>query len=88
MFGVPKYDIRKRRRVPGQHGAGMARLSEYGKLLRNKQALKRMYFLNEKKFYKLVAVDALKYSKNKGIAHDKAVLQFLERRLDSMVLRA
>ncbi len=88
LFWVPKYDIKKRRKTPGQHGGSMSRLSEYWKLLRNKQVLRRMYLLSEKKFHKLVTVEALKYSKNKWISHDVAVFQFLERRLDSMVLKA
>jgi small subunit ribosomal protein S4 len=29
-----------------------------------------------------------KYAKNKGVGHDKAVFQFLERRLDTIILRA
>lgn len=88
LFGTSKYDIRKNRKLPGQHGGSMARLSEYGKMLRNKQALKRMYLLSEKQFHRLVMKDSLKYSKNKWLEHDKAILQFLERRLDSIVLKA
>ncbi len=88
LFGVAKYDVRKRRGTPGQHGGAMARLSEYGKLLRNKQVLKRTYLLTEKQFKRLVTVQAAKYAKNKGIGHDTAVFQFLERRLDTIILRA
>ena len=88
LFGPAKYDVRKRRSVPGQHGAGNVRYSEYGKLLRNKQVLKRIYQLSEKTFKALVTKHALKYSKNKNVEHDKSVLQFLETRLDTIVLRA
>ena len=88
LFGVAKYDVKQRRGVPGQHGANMPRLSEYGKMLRNKQVLKRMYFMAEKSFRKLVSQTSLKYAKNKGTEHDKALLQFLERRMDSVILRA
>lgn len=88
LFGPAKYDVRKRRGVPGQHGAGNVRYSEYGKLLRNKQVLKRMYQLSEKTFKKLIVDHAGKYSKNNDVDHDKAALQFLERRLDTAVLRA
>ncbi len=88
LFGVPKYDVKKRRGVPGQHGANMPRLSEYGKMLRNKQVLKRMYFMAEKQFRKLVSVTSLRYAKNKGTNHDKALVQFLERRMDSVLVRA
>lgn len=83
-----KYDVRKRRKLPGQHGANAPRYSEYGKLLRNKQMLKRIYQLSEKQFKRLVTETAANYAKNNNIGHDKAVFQFLERRLDTIVLRA
>lgn len=88
LFGRWKYDIRKNRTLPGQSGKSISRLSEYGKLLRNKQALKRMYLLSESKFKKLVMTEASNYSKNEWVDHDKAVVQFLERRLDSILLKA
>jgi small subunit ribosomal protein S4 len=66
----------------------MPRLSEYGKLLRNKQVLKRMYFMAEKPFAKLVKFTSSRYAKNKGLEHDKVLLQFLERRLDAVIYRA
>ena len=88
LFGVPKYDIRKRRKLPGQHGWNIARLSEYGKLLRNKQVLKRMYLLSEKQFRRIVVDLAGKLSKNKNIDYDKAIVMLLESRLDAVVLRA
>lgn len=66
----------------------MSRLSEYGKLLRNKQTLKRMYLLTEKQFSRLVTSTSFRYSKNNGITHDKALAQFLERRLDSVLVKA
>jgi len=88
LYGPAKYDVRKRRSVPGQHWASNVRYSEYGKLLRNKQVLKRMYLLTEKQFKTIVVKTASRHAKNKGMAHDKAMLQFLERRLDVIVLRA
>jgi small subunit ribosomal protein S4 len=66
----------------------MQRSSEYGKLLRNKQTLKRMYLLSEKQFVRIVKVLSAKYSKNKNITHDTSLFQFLERRLDSTVYRS
>jgi len=66
----------------------MQRSSEYGKLLRNKQVLKRMYMLSERQFVRLVKEIAAKYSKNKNITHDTALFQFLERRMDSTILRS
>ena len=88
LFGSKKYNVKKNRSLPGQHGGNMQRSSEYGKLLRNKQVLKRMYMLSEKQFVRLVKEIAGKYSKNKNITHDTALFQFLERRMDSIVLRS
>jgi small subunit ribosomal protein S4 len=47
-----------------------------------------MYLLTEKQFKRIVVDIAGKLAKNKGIDHDKAILQTLERRLDAVVLRA
>lgn len=66
----------------------MQRSSEYGKLLRNKQLLKRMYMLSERQFWRIVKEIASKYAKNQNITHDTALFQFLERRMDSMVYRS
>ena len=88
LFGTPKYDVRKRRTLPGQHGGTMSRLSEYGKLLRNKQVLKRIYQMSEKQFKRFVTEIAAKYSKNAGVDYDKAVKITLERRLDAVLYRS
>jgi len=88
LFGVPKYDIRKRRKLPGQHWGTMPRLSEYWKLLRNKQLLKRSYLMSEKQFRTLIMQKAWKFAKNKDVAFDEAVKIFLERRLDVTLVRA
>lgn len=88
LFGPAKYDVRKRRGTPGPHGQNRVRHSEYGKLLRNKQTFKRIYQLSEKQFKRLVMDQAGKYAKNQGVGHDKAVFQFLESRLDTIVLRS
>ena len=66
----------------------MQRYSEYGKLLRNKQLLKRTYGLSEKQFARIVTEIAAQYSKNNQVNHDTALFQFLERRMDSLVYRA
>ena len=66
----------------------MARYSEFGKLLRNKQVLKRSYFLSEKQFRRIVQQISQKFAKNNNISHDVALYQFLERRLDVVVLRS
>lgn len=88
LFWPAKYDVRKRRKLPGQHGSAMARLSEYGKLLRNKQVLKRIYHMNEKQFKRFVTQIAAKYSKSTGVDYDKSVKIILERRLDSILFRS
>lgn len=88
LFGPQKYNVDKKTTKPWDHGAGMSRLSEYGKLLRNKQTLKRMYLLTERQFSRLVISVSFRYSKNNGITHDKALAQFLERRLDSVLVKA
>ena len=53
LFWSEKYNVKRRRQLPGQHWANQARLTEYGKLLRNKQLLKRLYQLSEKQFKKI-----------------------------------
>jgi len=88
LFWPAKYDVKQNRSVPGQHGANMARYSEFGKLLRNKQVLKRSYFLSEKQFRRIVQQISQKFAKNNNISHDVALYQFLERRLDVVVLRS
>jgi small subunit ribosomal protein S4 len=80
--------LKQRKTTPGQHGSAMQRNSEYGKLLRNKQLLKRSYLLSEKQFAKIVKVTASQYAKNQNISHDFALFQFLERRMDVIVLRS
>ena len=88
LFGSDKYDVKNRRSLPWQHGASMKRNSEYGKLLRNKQVLKRSYMLSEKQFVKLVHDTSAKYSKNHNISHDEALYMFLEARMDSVLFRS
>ena len=88
LFGSAKYSLGQKVVAPGQHGSNMQRYSEYGKLLRNKQVLKRSYMMSEKQFAKIIKETASKYAKNHNIGHDFAVFQFLERRMDVIVLRA
>lgn len=88
LFWPAKYNIDKDTALPGKSGRTMVRLSEYGKLLRNKQVLKRMYQMSEKQFSRLVNDTALKISKNGGLTHDAALYQLLERRADALLVRA
>lgn len=68
---------------PGMHGSkGTRKLSEFGRQLREKQKVKRMYVLSEKQFAKYVS-QAQKSRTNTG----EALIQLLERRLDNTVYR-
>ena len=69
---------------PGVHGPkGSTRgSSQYGKQLREKQKVKRMYGIMEKPFRKYVET-ALKSKGNTG----EALLSSLERRLDNIIFR-
>lgn len=68
---------------PGQHGPkGGGRVSQYGRQLREKQKVKRMYGLQEGQFRKLFD----HASKSKGNTGE-ALLVLLETRLDNVVYR-
>jgi small subunit ribosomal protein S4 len=78
-----KCAVERRAYAPGQHGqkSGM-RLSDYGKQLREKQKLRRIYGLLERQFrgtYK-------EASRSKGVTGER-LLQLLESRLDSIAYR-
>ncbi len=90
LFWPQKYEIRKGDSLPGKprNARSMVRLTEFGKLLRNKQSLKRMYMMSERQFSTLVTKKSQKYAKNHGLSHDQVMFQFLERRCDSVLLRA
>ena len=88
IYWTEKYNIKKNRALPGQHGNSMHRYSEYGKLLRNKQLLKRIYWLSERQFVNIVTKTAAKFSKNNSISHDEALFQFLESRADTIIYRS
>ena len=68
---------------PGVHGPkGTRGSSQYGKQLREKQKVKRMYGLMEKQFERYM-IEAFKSKGNTG----EALLVRLERRLDNIVYR-
>ena len=79
---TPKCAVEKREYVPGMHGQGRQKLSDYGVQLREKQKVKRIYGVLEKqfKFY------FRKATHTKGVT-GVALLQTLERRLDNTVYR-
>lgn len=71
---------------PGIHGRGGKKrrqmLTEYGKQLREKQGLKRMYGLREKQFK-----NYFKEASGKKSEITFMLVEFLERRLDNIVYR-
>ena len=67
---------------PGQHGAKMTRVSEYGHQLREKQKIHRMYGVLERQFRTYFS----KASQKKG-ATGENLLHILESRLDNVVYR-
>jgi len=86
LFSAPKYQkiMTRRPGVPGMHGTKrMAKLSEYGRQLREKQKLKRTYGLSEKQFFRYV--DAA--TRKKGITHE-ILIKALESRLDNVIFRS
>lgn len=72
-----KLDVR-----PGQHGAKMTRVSEYGHQLREKQKIRRMYGVLERQFRNYFG----KAAQKKG-ATGENLLHILESRLDNVVYR-
>lgn len=75
--------LRRIKIIPGQHGQKKTRkLSDYGKQLREKQKVKRIYGMLEKQFRKYFD----QASREKGNTGE-AFLVFLERRLDNVIYR-
>ncbi len=68
--------------LPGQHGAGRKKVTEYGLQLREKQKVRRMYGVLEKKF-RLYYKEADRRRGSTGVN----LLQILESRLDNVVYR-
>jgi len=68
--------------TPGQHGAGRKRVTEYGLQLREKQKVRRMYGVLEKKFRSYYK-EADRRKGSTGVN----LLQLLETRLDNVVYR-
>lgn len=68
--------------VPGQHGQGRKKTSEYGLQLRAKQMTKRYYGVLESQFRKYYEMATHKEGKT-----GEELLVFLERRLDNVIYR-
>jgi len=78
-----KCPVERRAYAPGQHGQKSgARLSDYGKQLREKQKLRRTYGVLERQFRNTYASAA----QSKGVTGER-LLQLLETRLDNIAYR-
>lgn len=77
-----KCPIERKPFVPGQHGQGRKRVTQYGTQLREKQKVKRAYGILEKQF-KAYYVEA---ERMKGVVGEN-LLSLIERRLDNVVYR-
>jgi len=78
-----KCPVERRAYAPGQHGQKSgARMSDYGKQLREKQKVRHIYGVLERQFRKTYA----EASRSKGVTGER-LLQLLESRLDSVVYR-
>ena len=79
---TPKCAVERREYVPGMHGQGRQKLSDYGVQLREKQKVKRIYGVLERQF-KFYFKNA---SRSKGVT-GAALLAILETRLDNVLFR-
>ena len=81
----PKCPFGKRNYAPGVHGPSNkhSKLSGYGKQLKEKQKVKRMYGLMERQFSNYVEEASRKVGDT-----SKWLIQYLESRLDNTVFRA
>jgi small subunit ribosomal protein S4 len=78
-----KCSVERRAYAPGQHGQKSGqRLSDYGKQLREKQKMRRIYGILERQFRRIYA----EASRSKGVTGER-LLQLLESRLDTVAYR-
>ena len=77
-----KCAIERRSYAPGQHGQKSGRLSDYGRQLREKQKIRRLYGMLERQFRRVYA----EADRRKGITGEN-LLQLLESRLDTVTYR-
>ena len=78
-----KCAIERRAYAPGQHGQKGQRISDYGRQLREKQKIRRIYSILENQFRNIYK----KANQRKGVTGD-ILLQMLESRLDSLLYKA
>lgn len=84
LWGDPKSTFNAKPYRPGQHGKRVVKLSDYGRQLHAKQALKNYYGeITEKQFYKTFVEAA----RRKGDTSEN-LIQLLERRLAAVIYRA
>ena len=82
LFGKG-HKLRRSTQVPGQHGAKRTRkVSDYGRQLREKQKVRRMYGIMERQFRRMFS----EASRTQGNTAE-ALLQLLELRLDNVIYR-
>ncbi len=77
-----KCGVERRKYPPGQHGQSRTKLSDYGVQLREKQKVRRMYWIMEDQFRQYFH----KASGMKGVTGE-ILLQLMERRLDNVAYR-
>lgn len=77
-----KCAFERRPHIPGQAGGKEPKLSSFGLHLREKQKVRRMYGVGERQFRQYFS----KSQKAKGVTGIK-LLQYLERRLDNVLVR-
>jgi small subunit ribosomal protein S4 len=77
-----KCGVERRNYPPGQHGQGRVKVSEYGRQLREKQKVRRVYGMQEAQF-RIYFSEA---DRSKGVTGLR-LLQLLESRLDNMAYR-
>lgn len=85
LFGTGGPSLERRLgQPPGMHGQKRrGRLSEYGRQLREKQKVKRMYGMREGQFRRFFQMAQRARGEQTGVA----LLKLLERRLDNVVYR-
>ncbi len=79
---TPKCPFVRRPYPPGQHGQKQAKISDYGRHLREKQKLALIYGLRDRQVRRLIR----KASRKKENTEEE-IIQTLERRLDNVVYR-
>jgi small subunit ribosomal protein S4 len=77
-----KCPVSRRSYPPGQHGQKSGRISDYGRQLREKQKIRRLYGVLERQFRRVYA----EADRRRGVTGEN-LLQVLESRLDTVVHR-